>query len=105
MEFLVQSFGEAGNALAAIDVPPKDTCGTKVQLYLAENHPTPSDGVVTRKVCAASGHNNCKHRKNIQVINCGVFYLYKLVKFKHKCSPEPWRYCTNGEAGEYWKFI
>lgn len=38
--------GGAGNALAAETVPAKGRCGTKVQVYLAQSHPIPSEGIV-----------------------------------------------------------
>ena len=92
--------GQAGNALAAGTAPTKDRCGTTNPVYLAENHPTPSDGQVTLKVCMVSGNKDCFDSGSIQVINCGAFYLYKLVQIRSNCSPAPWRYCTNGETGE-----
>lgn len=92
--------GEAGNALAAIDVPAENTCGTVARMYLAEDHPTPSDGTVTREVCVDRKRINCYRKFDIQVINCGTFYLYKLHQARKNCSPAPWRYCTNGEVGK-----
>ena len=92
--------GNAGNALAALDTPSNTACGTHVQVYLAESHPIPSDGQVTRKVCSRTAQSNCNNEDNIDVINCGAFYLYKLIVFRSNCSPSNWRYCTNGEAGE-----
>lgn len=92
--------GNAGNALAAVDVPQTDRCGTKVRLYLKQNHPTPSEGQVTRQVCSATKNNDCNQRVDIDVINCGAFYMYKLHDLRPNCSPNAWRYCTNGEAGK-----
>ena len=92
--------GSAGNALAAVDVPAEGTCGTKVRLYLNESHPTPGDGQVTRQVCSATTENICDKKVDIDVINCGAFYLYKLVEFSPSCEPA-WQYCTNGKNGEY----
>lgn len=88
--------GDAGNALAAVDTPPSDRCGTKSRVYLKENHPEPSDGEVTRKVCIAKNNNPCQREVNIKVKNCGSFYLYKLARVRDHCSPLTWRYCTNG---------
>ena len=95
--------GKAGNALAA-DVPAAGyTCGTNVRLYLRDNHPSPSDGKVTLRVCAATTNNVCEKTLQIKVINCGAFYLYELKRYRPKCSPTTWRYCTNGGIGEYYE--
>ena len=68
-----------------------------VRLYLTDDHPSLGQGEVTLRVCAAEGNAACEHEMNIQVINCGAFYLYKLHNFG-QCSSNPWRYCTNGEG-------
>ena len=92
--------GNAGNALAAVEVPKQRRCGTKDRVYLTSSHPLLSDGQVTRWVCMATQNSNCAQKDKIQVINCGAFYLYKLVEMKRTCSPRAWRYCTQGEPGE-----
>ena len=89
--------GNAGNALASNNPPPEGNCGTMARLYLTDSHPSFSDGEVTRTICASKGGNPCARNTNIQVINCGSFYLYKLVKLRG-CGSEPWRYCTNGQG-------
>ena len=89
--------GNAGNALASKNAPSQGTCGTMVRLYLEDDHPFFGEGEVTMRVCAAEGDAACKYDMNIQVINCGAFYLYKLHDLR-ECSGNPWRYCTNGEG-------
>jgi len=89
--------GNAGNALASKNKPPRGSCGTMVRLYLKDDHPSFGDGEVTLRVCAAEGNAACEYDMNIQVINCGAFYLYKLHNFR-ECLDNPWRYCTNGEG-------
>lgn len=92
--------GNAGNALASLTAPSKNRCGTKRRVYLKTSHPVPSEGEVTRKVCITSKDDvNCAEERNIQVINCGGFYLYKLVEMSNTCQ-DPWRYCTSGKPGE-----
>ncbi|XP_078343113.1 uncharacterized protein LOC144628876 isoform X2 [Oculina patagonica] len=88
--------GNAGNALSSNNAPQKDSCGTKDRLYLKDAHPEFSDGEVTKRVCVAQGNTACASELDIQIINCGAFYLYKLVDLRD-CSGDPWRYCTNGE--------
>lgn len=89
--------GNAGNALSTSNAPKKDNCGTTDRLYLKDGHPAFGEGEVTRKVCVAVGNTACDSELNIQVINCGAFYLYKLIQLRD-CSGNPWRYCTNGEG-------
>jgi len=89
--------GNAGNALASKNAPSQGTCGTMVRLYLEDDHPFFGEGEVTMRVCAAEGDAACNTYMNIQVINCGAFYLYKLHDLR-ECLGNPWRYCTNGEG-------
>ena len=93
--------GGAGNALAAVTAPAKGYCGTKVQVYLAQSHPIPSEGIVQREVCGHTRAKTCNNPKSIDVVNCGAFYLYKLVKFR-ECNGNGtgWRYFTNGVQGK-----
>ena len=99
--------GNAGNALRSSTVPPLNTCGTETRLYLADDHPHFGDGEVTQKVCVSKSPdkpcNNNNGEKFIQVINCGAFYLYKLV-YLRPCKQTTWAYCTNGQ-GMYHRFL
>ena len=95
--------GDAGNALASKTPPPQDSCGTETRLYLADDHPAFGDGEVTQKACASkSPEKACNNKKDIKVINCGAFYLYKLVHLR-PCTSTTWAYCTNGQ-GMYHRF-
>lgn len=96
--------GNAGNALAAVEVPKKKHCGTTDRVYLNASHPLPGDGQVNRKVCMATKDGDCAQEGEIQVINCGAFYLYKLDEIRRGCST-PWRYCTRGKSGERRKVV
>ena len=102
--------GNAGNALRSSTAPPPDSCGTEARLYLQDDHPHFGDGEVTQKVCVSrSAENSCNDNndnagnKFIQVINCGAFYLYKLVHLRG-CTNSKWAYCTNGQ-GMYHRFL
>ncbi|KAJ7359067.1 hypothetical protein OS493_019979 [Desmophyllum pertusum] len=46
--------GNAGNALASRNAPAVNTCGALVRVYLKNDHPNISDGVVTKRVCVAT---------------------------------------------------
>ncbi len=97
--------GSAGNALASKNRPPHYSCGTTVPVYLKDDHPAFSDGEVTRTACSATVANPCNKEVDIQVINCGAFYLYNLAQLR-PCNPatDDWRYCTNGQ-GTYQRFF
>ena len=88
--------GNAGNALR-VATPPRERCGGQVQAYLIENHPVPSDGVVNRLMCVQTPTNACDRQTQIRVVNCGSFYLYKLLRLKINCGVN-WRFCTNGKG-------
>ena len=90
--------GNAGNALAASTVPPQDSCGTETRLYIEDDHPDFSEGEVSKRVCVSKTPEiPCRSTKDIQVINCGAFYLYNLVHLR-KCPTTTWAYCTNGQG-------
>ena len=74
---------------------PKQRCGTHAPGWLSGGHPTVAEGAVKRKVCFHWSSGCCQFSSNIQVRNCGAFYVYKL-------SPPPacsLRYCGDREQG------
>ena len=75
--------GAAGTQLPTTCVDRKDTknpiCRAQVVAWLNGAHPSVSDGKVTRRVCFSWDGKCCQWNKNIEVINCGLFYIYKLV--------------------------
>ena len=82
--------GSAGNKMADTLVPVNH-CGTSATGYLTGGHPTVAQGAVTRRVCFHWSNNNCYLSTDIQVRNCGAFYVYELSK-PPACSL---RYCGN----------
>ena len=94
--------GDAGNALASKNAPQTNSCGSDVPVYLKDDHPSYSEGEVTRKACSATANNQCFVENDIQVINCGAFYLYNLVRWRPcNSNQKKWRYCTNGQGTLY----
>ena len=85
--------GDAGTQLSTTCVDRTDTSNLKCRTYavswLNGTHPSVSDGKVTRTVCLSWTGNCCRWKKDIEVINCGFFYIYKLVSIRI-CS---FRYC------------
>ncbi len=53
-------------------------------------HPTVSQGKVTREVCYTYSDDCCALSNNIEVVNCGQYYVYKLSQPPYGCYV---RYC------------
>lgn len=71
--------GDAGNQMPTSCVN-KLHCGTHAPGWLDGQHPSVGDGVVRRKVCFNWMNKCCYWNKQIEVRNCGKFYVYKLDK-------------------------
>lgn len=67
--------GAAGTRMPTSCVP-KYRCDTNVPGWLTGGHPTVADGKVTRKVCFNWNSGCCHFSINIQVRNCGAYYVY-----------------------------
>ena len=67
--------GAAGTRMPT-SCPPTWRCGTAGSGWLNGVHPTVADGRVTRQVCFDWDLNCCWKSTNIQVRNCGSFYVY-----------------------------
>ena len=67
--------GAAGTRMPT-SCPPKQRCGTIVPGWLNGGHPTVADGKVIRQVCFHWSSGCCMWSTNIQVRNCGSFYVY-----------------------------
>ena len=67
--------GAAGTRMPT-SCPPTWRCGTHATGWLNGGHPTVADGNITRQVCFHWSSNCCHWSTNIQVRNCGSFYVY-----------------------------
>ncbi|XP_022797785.1 uncharacterized protein LOC111336033 [Stylophora pistillata] len=85
--------GAAGDRIPT-KCPKIKRCGTHATGWLNGSHPSVVDGIVSRKVCYHWTDNCCHWKNDIQVKNCGAFYVYELQK-PPVCSL---RYC--GEPKE-----
>lgn len=83
--------GSAGTQLSATCIAGGAKCATHGVSWLNGNHPSVSEGKVIREVCFSYSSNCCYLRKDIEVANCGSFYIYKLVPTV-SCSH---RYCAS----------
>jgi hypothetical protein len=64
---------------------PKYRCGTRATAWMNGNHPTVGEGNVSRKVCYNWDGNCCNGSNNIEVVNCGQYYVYKLSLTSSRC--------------------
>ena len=69
--------GAAGTRMTTT-CPPTYRCNGDAPGWLNGGHPTVAEGRVTRQVCFNWDGNNCWHTFNIEVRNCGAFYVYYL---------------------------
>ncbi len=67
--------GAAGTRMPT-SCPPQLRCGTAATGWLNGVHPTVADGRVTRQVCFSYVSTCCWMTTNIQVRNCGSYYVY-----------------------------
>ena len=67
-------------------------CSTHATGWLNGAHPSVEEGKVTKKVCFSWGSNCCRWSINIEVLNCGDFFLYHFrgTPREHPCHL---RYC------------
>jgi hypothetical protein len=58
---------------------PWRRCGTSSTGWMNGTQPKVADGKVTTKVCYGTATNCCYYANNIEVVNCGQYYVYKLI--------------------------
>jgi len=67
--------GSAGTRMPT-SCPPTHRCDTQATGWLNGGYPTVADGKVTRQVCFSHTPGCCWQTTNIQVRNCGSYYVY-----------------------------
>ena len=86
--------GAAGTQLPTSCISRTDTstvkCGTHAVSWLNGAHPDVNEGKVTRQVCFSWAGTCCAASSDIEVINCGFYYVYNLTPLSGWCSR---RYC------------
>ena len=65
-------------------------CNTSYGGWINGTHPTVLDEIVDRTVCFSSSYEDCHRPKEIQIRNCGEYYLYYL----QETSMCDHRYCS-----------
>lgn len=96
-DYWYKVFGNVGNVFVFKNKFFKGSCGIMVCFYLKDSYLLFGEGEVILKVCVVDGNVVCEYEMNIQVVNCGVFYLYKFYNFR-ECLDNLWCYCINGEG-------
>ena len=72
------------------EVVPMSKCGSHMTGWMNGVHPTDLGENVWRQICFHWSSHTCYRSTNIEVTNCGDYYVYKLPKRSH-CS---YRYCA-----------
>lgn len=85
--------GDAGTKMPT-SCPPRWRCDTRAPGWINGEHPTVADGKVTRKVCFHWSSNCCYWFTNIDVRNCGPYYIYYLSGTPVGCFHHRLRYCS-----------
>ena len=83
--------GDAGTKMATSCLGD-NSCGTHAPGWLNGIHPTVNEGQVVRQACFSWRGNCCKWSIDIQVRNCGDFYIYYINKTPPQ-NPCNLRYC------------
>ena len=71
-------FGGGAGIKMPTSCTPENRCGTHATGWINGTHPTIAQCKVTRKVCYSWSSNCCLWSNNIEVVNCGLYYVYKL---------------------------
>ena len=71
-------FKQAAGKMMPTSCQPTHRCGTHAPAWLNGEHPTVADGQVNRTVCFHWESDCCHWSTNIEVRNCGSYYVYYL---------------------------
>ena len=71
-------FKDAAGTRMPTTCPPTNRCDACSTGWLNGVHPTTADGKVTRQVCFNWSSNCCFWNINIEVRNCGSYFVYNL---------------------------
>ena len=85
----VRFVGQGGTQIPTTS-PPVSRCGTDAPGWYSGSMPTDTYSTTNGVVCFSWGGKPCNWQNNIQVTNCGSYYVYQLSR-PSGCSL---RYCT-----------
>ena len=97
--------GSAGTRIKEGCIAGNNSCGTRQQGYISSGtHPTLLNQRATLRVCFKAGSvcppNNCAFSKDIEVINCGSYFVYNLLSVG-ECA---YAYCSEWKIYNYQDF-
>ncbi|MCK6573847.1 hypothetical protein L6V77_22440 [Myxococcota bacterium] len=84
--------GEAGTRMPTTP-PPELSCGTHAPGWMVGEYPGVAEGAVGRQVCFNWAGDQCQWSQEIQVRNCGEYYVFNLAPTE-VCSL---RFCGDGD--------
>ena len=70
--------GASGDRMLDFAPPSSDMCGTQAPGWLDGSHPVAAQGIVTRPVCYSWLGNTCNWTHDVEVLECGGYYVYEL---------------------------
>ena len=85
-------FGEGAGTKIATSCVPSQRCGTMASGWMNGLHPPIAHGKVTKTVCFHFHGDCCVWSKNIEVVNCGQYYVYQFISTP-SVNPCSLRYC------------
>ena len=71
-------FQEPAGTQLADSIVPKEHCGTHATGWLNGTHPADLGETVIQQVCFNWAGNSCWKNTDVEIKNCGGYYLYKL---------------------------
>ncbi|XP_046553819.1 oncoprotein-induced transcript 3 protein-like [Haliotis rubra] len=96
--YITENWYQVVNYHGALEMPTShvdiNSCGANYPGWLNGTLPSETDGIVDMTVCVSFYNEPCRKQVTIQVKNCGLFYVYYLVKMGG-CSE---RYCFGTDA-------
>ena len=89
-------FQEPAGTQLADSIVPKEHCGTHATGWLNGTHPAGLGETAIQQVCFNWAGNSCWQNTDVEIKNCGGYYLYKL-KAVPGCSL---KYCGQSLAAD-----
>ena len=89
-------FQEPAGTQLADSIVPKEHCGTHATGWLNGTHPAGLGETAIQQVCFNWAGNSCWKNTDVEIKNCGGYYLYKL-KAAPGCSL---KYCGQSLAAD-----
>lgn len=87
-----------GNGKLVNHCPQRYSCGSTFPIWLSTPHPTSEEDIATGTLCTHYNLNECcEYTQEIQLKNCGDYFVYLLVKNKPMTTSYSQGYCVEPE--------